>query len=139
MIAQVRRALGCMSLVLLVGCTRRAEVGSDPPLDGGSTCASAAPFPLYYWAARSEDTTAFRRMFSNRWLLVAIASSVALQIAVVHVEFLNVAFGTAPLEPEQWIVCAGMASTVLWGDELRKWIVRRVRSRAPSAQRNVAG
>ena len=46
-----------MSLVLLVGCTRRAEVGSDPPLDGGSTCASAAPFPLYYWAARSEDTT----------------------------------------------------------------------------------
>ncbi len=89
--------------------------------------------------ARSEDTTAFRRMFSNRWLLVAIASSVALQIAVVHVEFLNVAFGTAPLELEQWIVCAGMASTVLWGDELRKWIVRRVRSRAPSAQHNVAG
>ena len=28
---------------------------------------------------------------------------------------------------------------VLWGDELRKWIVRRVRCRAPSAQHNVAG
>lgn len=57
MIAQLCRALGCMSLVLLVGCTRQAEVGSAPPLDGGSACASAAPFPLYYWAARSEDKT----------------------------------------------------------------------------------
>jgi len=46
-----------MYLVLLVGCTQKAEVGSDPPLDGGSACDLAAPFPLYYWAERSKDTT----------------------------------------------------------------------------------
>ena len=48
-----------------------------------------------------------------------------LQVAVVHVEFLNQAFGTAPLSPAQWGVCAAMASGVLWFGELRKWVLRR--------------
>jgi len=80
--------------------------------------------------ARSEDTTAFRDMFANRWLWGAIALSVVLQVVVVNVGFLNVAFGTAPLSLEQWFVCAAMASTVLWGSELRKWVARRAGGRA---------
>jgi magnesium-transporting ATPase (P-type) len=74
--------------------------------------------------ARSEDTSAFRHMFVNRWLWSAIALSLLLQIAVVHVGFLNVAFGTVPLEPDQWLACAGMASVVLWTNELRKGLAR---------------
>ena len=45
----------------------------------------------------------------------AIALSVLLQVAVV-----NLAFGTAPLEFRQWLLCAVMASVVLWFSELRK-------------------
>jgi calcium-translocating P-type ATPase len=74
--------------------------------------------------ARSEDASAFRHVFANRWLWAALALSLALQVAVVNVGFLNVAFGTAPLEPGQWLVCAAMASIVLWASELRKWIAR---------------
>ncbi|MEO8134136.1 MAG: cation-translocating P-type ATPase [Betaproteobacteria bacterium] len=44
--------------------------------------------------------------------------------AVVHLGFLNLAFGTVPLTPEQWLVCAAMASVVLWLSELRKWVCR---------------
>lgn len=41
---------------------------------------------------------------------------------MVNLGFLNVAFGTVPLELGQWLVCAGMASVVLWFSELRKWL-----------------
>ena len=74
--------------------------------------------------ARSETTSAFAHLLSNPWLLGAVALSGMLQVAVVHVPFLNVAFGTAPLTASQWLVCAGMASAVLWYSEARKLMVR---------------
>jgi len=51
-----------------------------------------------------------------------------LQVAVVHLPFLNIAFGTAPLSLDQWLVCAAMASGVLIYSELRK-LVGRTRGR----------
>ena len=74
--------------------------------------------------ARSERTSAFRHLFVNPWLWGAIALSLLLQVAVVHVGFLNVAFGTVPLTLDQWIGCAAMASIVLWVSELRKLLLR---------------
>ena len=47
-----------------------------------------------------------------------------LQVAVVNVGFLNIAFGTVPLSLDQWLVCAAMASLVLWSSELRKVLHR---------------
>jgi P-type Ca2+ transporter type 2C len=82
--------------------------------------------------ARSERLSAFEHAFSNHWLWAAIALSVALQFAVVNVAFLNVAFGTVPLEAGQWLTCAAMASLVVWIVELRKWIARRSATRVPS-------
>ena len=74
--------------------------------------------------ARSEDGSAFRNLFVNPWLWGAIALSLLLQVAVANVGFLNVAFGTAPLELEQWFACAAIASVVLWFSEVRKWVSR---------------
>jgi magnesium-transporting ATPase (P-type) len=74
--------------------------------------------------ARSETLSAFHRPFVNPWLWAAIGVSVLLQAAVVHVAWLNAAFGTVPLSPGQWAVCAAMASAVLWFGELRKLALR---------------
>jgi magnesium-transporting ATPase (P-type) len=74
--------------------------------------------------ARSESASALRHLFVNRWLWGAIALSVALQVAVVHVGVMNIAFGTVPLSPDQWLVCGAMASVVLWFEEGRKWLAR---------------
>ena len=73
--------------------------------------------------ARSATTSAFHRPFVNLWLWGAVALSVSLQVAVVHVGFLNAAFGTAPLSGEQWLLCIALASAVLWAGELRKWVL----------------
>ena len=81
--------------------------------------------------ARSETTSAFHHLFVNRWLWGAIALSVVLQIAVVHIGFLNTAFGTVPLSWDQWLVCIAMGSVVLWFSELRKLLARSLR-RSPT-------
>jgi hypothetical protein len=47
---------------------------------------------------------------------------VLLQVAVVHLRILNLAFGTVPLDAGQWAVCAAMGSTVLWFGEARKLV-----------------
>ena len=45
-------------------------------------------------------------------------------MAVVHLPFLNIAFGTAPLALDQWLVCVAMASIGLIYSELRKLVSR---------------
>jgi len=85
--------------------------------------------------ARSETRSAFRGLFANRWLWATVALSALLQVAVVHLEFLNQAFGTAPLSLQQWGVCIAMASGVLWSSELRKWILRAWAKSRPPVQR----
>jgi Ca2+-transporting ATPase len=86
--------------------------------------------------ARSAMSSAFRGMLSNRWLLGAVALAVALQVAVVSLPVLQVAFGTAPLDATHWLVCVAMASVVLWAEELRKLGLRlAARRRADAARR----
>jgi Ca2+-transporting ATPase len=79
--------------------------------------------------ARSDDRSAFADLFTNRWLWAAVAGSVALQIVVVYVPFLQNAFGTTPLSDRDWLVCIAVASSVLWLREaekaLRVWRAQR--------------
>jgi magnesium-transporting ATPase (P-type) len=87
--------------------------------------------------ARSDRTSAFSRLFTNPWLWGSIALSLVLQVAVVNFAMLNAAFGTVPLSLDQWLVCALMASAVLWISEIRKLLARgmaalRPRSSLPS-------
>ena len=76
--------------------------------------------------SRSETVSALHHLFVNKWLWGAIALGAVLQIAVVEVPVLQVAFSTEPLDPIHWAVVVAMASLVLWVDEIRK-AVRRAR------------
>jgi P-type Ca2+ transporter type 2C len=82
--------------------------------------------------ARSATASAFRAPFSNRWLWAAVALSALLQAAVVHVPFLNLAFGTVPLSAGQWALCIALSSGVLWFSEGRKLWRRRGSRRTPA-------
>jgi Ca2+-transporting ATPase len=72
--------------------------------------------------ARSDERSAFVQLFANGWLWAAIGASVALQLVVVYVPFLQRAFGTVGLRGEDWFLCASVASVVLWLRELSKLI-----------------
>ena len=76
------------------------------------------------FCARSATASAFHRLLVNPWLWGALALSLALQVAVVHVPLLNTAFGTAPLDAGQWLVALALSSLVLVASEVRKLLLR---------------
>ena len=74
--------------------------------------------------ARSDTSSAFEGLFTNRWLWAAVALSLALQAAVVYLRFLQVAFSTVALSLRDWIWCAAVSSSVLWLREISKAVAR---------------
>jgi potassium/sodium efflux P-type ATPase len=83
--------------------------------------------------ARSDRSSAFQGLFTNRLLWAAIGLALALQVAVVHVPLLNDAFDTVPLRFGDWLTCIALASLVLCADEARKAIGRSRRPTRPPA------
>jgi magnesium-transporting ATPase (P-type) len=77
-------------------------------------------------SSRSANASAFRGLFSNGWLWAALGLAAVLQVLVVQVPFLQDAFGTASLDSAHWAAAIGMASIVLWAEELAKWVRRRL-------------
>ncbi len=72
--------------------------------------------------ARSDHQSAFRDLFTNRWLWGSIAVSLLLQIIVIYTPFLQRAFYTTPLTLAEWLLCFVVASSVLWLRELTKLV-----------------
>ena len=132
-----RMWLGILSIGLVMGVTTLLTIDIFLPgglVPGGTDSldvARTAGFTTLVFAqlfnafnSRSETTSAFRRLFVNKWLWGSVLLATALQVAVVELPFLQRAFGTASLDPGHWAVCVAMASTVLWIDELRKMFLR---------------
>ncbi len=61
----------------------------------------------------------------NHWLLGGLALSVALQLAVLYLPWANGWFHTTPLAGLTLLQLLGLATAVLWVEELRKLSVRR--------------
>ena len=80
---------------------------------------------FFCFSARSDRASAFHHLFTNRLLWGAVGLSLMLQVAVVHVPVLQDAFGTAALDPDEWLLCAALASAVFVTEELRKLLARR--------------
>jgi Ca2+-transporting ATPase len=74
--------------------------------------------------ARSDERSAFDHLFTNAWLWAAVGASLALQVAVVYVPFLQRAFGTVAMSSADWVRCILVASSVLWVREAAKLIAR---------------
>jgi Ca2+-transporting ATPase len=79
--------------------------------------------------SRSEDASALRGLFDNRWLWGAVALSLMLQVCVVYTPFLQRAFSTESLSIADWLRCTAVASSVVWLVEIQKAISRLPRAR----------
>lgn len=64
--------------------------------------------------------------FSNPWLLVAIASSLAILISVVYVPFLNDIFDLSPIGAGNWLYIGGVAVGLFILMRMVKAVIRRV-------------
>jgi Ca2+-transporting ATPase len=91
---------------------------------------------LRAFPVRSERLSIFRiGVFSNRWMLLAVGSSLLLLLAVIYVPFFDPIFSTVALGWQDWLVILPLASASAIAAELLKWILRaRARpSRAPAS------
>ena len=80
---------------------------------------------------RSATASAFAGALGrNRWLAGGLALSVLLQAAVLYLPVMNALFHTVPLAPATLLPLLGLASSVLWAEELRKALQRRAARRA---------
>jgi P-type Ca2+ transporter type 2C len=77
--------------------------------------------------ARSDERSAFTRLFTNRWLWLSVALSLVLHVAVVYAPFLQDAFSTTALDARDWVLCGTVASSVLWLSEIGKVVLRWAR------------
>jgi Ca2+-transporting ATPase len=81
--------------------------------------------------ARSDEQSAFVGLFRNVWLWAAILLSLFLHAAVIYVPFLRQAFSTTALTVGDWLICAAVASSVLWLRELSKLALASRSASAP--------
>ena len=84
---------------------------------------------------RSNWRSAFSGFFENKWLLAAVALSLFTHVLVIYVPFLQTAFHTVPLSLLDWAIATGLASTLLIGMEIVKFVLRIERRAAPAAAR----
>jgi magnesium-transporting ATPase (P-type) len=68
----------------------------------------------------------------NRWLLPSIAAELMILAAIVYVPFVQLVFGTAALQPIEWLYLFSFAPVILLLEEARKLYVRRVLLPAPA-------
>ena len=83
---------------------------------------SVATFEWFMaFSARSDEHTVFKLgIFRNRALIVSISIAVALQLAVVYVPFLQVAFHTVPLGLSEWGIIVAAGGGLFLIEETRK-------------------
>ena len=79
--------------------------------------------------ARSDLASAFDHLFTNRWLWASLAFGTLAQVAVVHVPFLQAAFGTVALGGGHWLLAVGAGDAILAFEEVGK-VFRRARARS---------
>ena len=84
-------------------------------------CAIVAFEWLMAFSARSDEHTIFKLgVFRNRALVISIGLAVLLQIAVVYVPFLQIAFKTFPLTLRDWGIVVLAAGGLFALEEIRK-------------------
>ena len=79
--------------------------------------------------ARSDEQSAFRGLFRNHWVWLAIGLSLALHVTVIYTPFLQQAFSTVSLNWVDWLRCTMVASSALWMRELSKLATRTMNNR----------
>jgi P-type Ca2+ transporter type 2C len=115
------------SLLVLDACLPGGLIEGAGTLAYGQTMAftTLMMFQLFnVFNARSDERSAFPDLFINPWLWATVGLSLILHVAVIHVPVLQAGFSTVDLSLADWLICAAVASSVLWLRELSKLVTR---------------
>jgi Ca2+-transporting ATPase len=77
------------------------------------------------YCCRSDRASVLDRPFANKWLNLAVGWELVLLIVILYVPFFERAFGTFPLSASDWLLCGGLAFSIVPLLELVKAFARR--------------
>jgi len=138
--------IGAAATVMCVGTLLVLDAGLPGGLiDGGGSVERARTlafntlvvFELYdVFCVRSDEESAWRPLFRNAWLWLAVAAGLALQAAVIYLPALQQAFGTVALSAGDWLLCAAVAMAIVLAREAGKawWRAYDRRAGTPLSQ-----
>jgi calcium-translocating P-type ATPase len=121
--------------LMLVGAFGVYEValGTGATLEQARTVAVNAFVAMeigYLFNCRSLDKSMVSvGLLSNRLLLMGVAITIALQIALTYLPFMNAAFQTAPLPATDWLLAAFLGAVVFFIVGTEKWVGAHIRGR----------
>jgi Ca2+-transporting ATPase len=73
------------------------------------------------FSARSDEHSVFKiGILRNKVLIISISLAIVLQLIVIYVPFMQVAFRTYPLSLRDWAIILGSAGGLFILEELRK-------------------
>ncbi|GEP38330.1 ATPase [Nocardioides psychrotolerans] len=116
-------------LVMAIGTLGVLAVAREQATEAVALTMAFTTFVLFQFFnalnARVERRSVFtRHTFTNRWLWASLGAIVLLQVLVVQAAPLQAVFGTSPLSPLQWLICAAVASSALAVEEVIKSLSR---------------
>ncbi len=108
---------------------QRAANGGDQAYAQTIVFSTLAMFQVFNALNCRSRTISFFKMplLRNPYLLVAIISSILLQLFAVYVPFMQNALGTSPLRLADWGIILLVTSTIFIVDEIRKQIQRQLK------------
>ena len=118
--------MAVLSLLALDACLPGGLIAGDDDVATGRTVAFTVLVILQLVNAlsvRHAHRSMFIGVLSNRWLWLALAIGLLLQVLVVYVPILNAAFSTVPLDWEHWLLVIGCAVVFMILEELRRAVV----------------
>ena len=134
---------GLVTRILLVSTTMIASTWwlFEWELSRGASLAEARTVALnlfvaievfYLFSCRSMSYSAWRiGIFSNRWIIVGVATQAVGQLAITYLPAMNTMFGTAPIDAPAWLRIFAIASTTSVVVAIDKRL-RRPRQATPS-------
>ena len=122
--------MAVLSLLALDLCLPGGLIAGDDDVATGRTVAFTVLVILQLVNAlsvRHAHRSMFIGVLSNRWLWLALAIGLLLQLLVVYLPILNAAFSTVPLDWEHWLLVIGCAVVFVILEELRRAVVTMAR------------
>ena len=122
-IALAAAVIGAGTLLTLDAGFPGGLIAGSGPVEYARTLAfnTLVVYEIYaVFCARSDEESVLRGLFRNAWLWLAVVAALALQAAVIYLPALQRAFGTVALDAGDWLLCAAVASTVVFAREACK-------------------
>jgi magnesium-transporting ATPase (P-type) len=85
-------------------------------------------------ASRTSKQSIFKTSLrTNKWIVVGIAAQLSILALLVYVPIMNGFFGTTPLGLTDWAYLISLAVIVVFTEEIRKLLARRLSKKKPKA------